>query len=107
MTISNLFSHLPHLTESEEFETLLQQENIKIERIVSSAHPDSALQRQKHDEWVALIQGDAVLEIKGKPHKLAPGDHLFIAAGTPHRLLSTSEEPCAIWLAVHIYPTEP
>ena len=107
MTIDNLFSHLPHLTESEEFETLLQQENIKIERIVSSPHPDSAFQRQKHDEWVALLQGRAVLEINDKQHELDPGDHLFIPAGTPHRVLSTSDEPCAVWLAVHIYPIEP
>ena len=102
--INNLFTHLPHLEQSEEFETLLQQDNIRIERIVSSPHPDDTFQCQKHDEWVALLQGNAELEIDNKQIKLTPGNHLFVPAGTPHRVLSTSSDPCAIWLAVHIYP---
>jgi len=107
MTNGNLYNHLPHLTTSEEFETLLQQGNVKIERIVSSPYPDDTFQCQTHDEWVALLQGEATLEIEGKESKLTSGDHLFISAGTRHRVLSTSNEPNCIWLAVHIYPSEP
>ncbi len=106
MTNDNLYSHLPHLTSSEEFETLLQQDNIKIERIVSSPRPNDALQCQAHDEWVALLQGEAVLEIEGKERKLVAGDHLFIPAGRVHRVLLTSDEPNCIWLALHIYPNK-
>jgi cupin 2 domain-containing protein len=90
----------------EEFETLLQQGNVKIERIVSSPHPDNAFQCQTHDEWVALLQGEAVLEIEGEEHKLVSGDHLFIPAGRVHRVLLTSDEPNCIWLAVHIHPSK-
>lgn len=104
--IDNLFSHLPHLEQSEEFETLLHQGNTKIERIVSSPHPDDIFHCQSHDEWVVLLQGEAELEVAGKQAKLGPGDHLCIPAGTAHRVLSTSSDPCCIWLAVHIYPDE-
>lgn len=104
--ISNLFQQLPHLEQGEEFETLLQQGNLKIERIVSSPHPDGISYRQKQNEWVVLLQGEAELEVENRRVSLNAGDHLFIPAGTPHRILSTSDEPCCIWLAVHIYPDE-
>jgi cupin 2 domain-containing protein len=106
MMSNNLFNNIPDLTESEEFETLLQQDNIKIERIISSPQPEETLQRQKHDEWVLLLEGEAVLDIENKNHPLASGDYLFIPAGTPHRVVSTSREPLCIWLAIHIYPSE-
>jgi len=106
MISNNIFSHLPLLTESEEFETLLQQGCVKIERIVSSAHSNDSLQYQTHDEWVLLIQGEATLELNNKPQLLTLGDYLFIPAGTPHRVVSTSSEPPCIWLAIHIYPSE-
>ncbi len=106
MVGNNLFNHLPLLTEREEFETLLQQGNVKIERIVSSAHPDHALQCQTHDEWVLLIQGAAILELNGTSQSLTVGDYLFIPAGTPHRVVSTNSELSCIWLAIHIYPSE-
>lgn len=106
MMSNNIFNHLPLLTESEEFETLLQQGHVKIERIVSSSHPDDTLQCQTHDEWVLLMQGAAILELNGNAQSLTLGDYLFIPAGAPHRVVSTDSEPPCIWLAIHIDPSE-
>lgn len=104
MTTHNLFQQLPRLEQGEEFETLLQHHNLKIERIVSSSSPEDTRYCQPQDEWVALLQGEAMLEVDGAEHRLRAGDHRFIPAGTPHRVLATSEEPRCIWLAVHLYP---
>ena len=77
---------------------------LRIERIVSSASPDPVVYDQTQDEWVILLEGSATLEIAGEPIDLGPGDHLFIPAHTPHRVLATRPEPRCVWLAVHLYP---
>lgn len=106
MTTHNLFQQLPRLEQGEEFETLLHHRNLKIERIVSSPCPEEIRYCQQQDEWVVLLQGEAVLELDESQYKLSAGDHRFIPAGTPHRVLATSDEPRCIWLAVHLYPEQ-
>jgi len=88
----------------EVFEELLRCRNVRIERIVSSDLPDPTIYDQDQDEWVCLLQGEAELWLKGERVALCAGDHLFIPAHTPHRVLSTSGHPPCIWLAVHIHP---
>jgi cupin 2 domain-containing protein len=73
-----------------------------VEEIRSSATPDTGLQVQDHDEWVALLAGDATLDIDGSPVELRSGEWVLLPAGTPHRVLRTS--PGAHWLAVHAPP---
>jgi len=98
----NLFAALPALNDGEVFEEILRCRNVRVERIVSSARPDPTLYDQRQDEWVCLLQGEAELWVAGQSIRLEPGDHCFIPAHTPHRVLRTSTDPTCVWLAVHI-----
>jgi cupin 2 domain-containing protein len=100
----NLFSNLPSPETGEDFLELLHCRNVVIERIVSSDRPDPRTYDQAQDEWVLLLQGEASLEISDRDVTLHAGDHIFIPARTPHRVLATSGEPPCVWLAVHIHP---
>ena len=103
MAAFNLFDPEHFSGESEAFETLLQQGNVTIERILSPAGTRSQTFVQAQDEWICLLQGEAQLEMDDRKIRLTAGETLFIAAGTPHRVLSTSADPTCIWLAVHIH----
>ena len=100
MRIGNLFAETQAPPEGERFETLLSHKNLVIERIVSSAGMTPAQYDQNHDEWVALLQGEATLEVSGETVALRSGDYLFLPAGTPHTVQRASEG--AVWLAVHL-----
>jgi glyoxylase I family protein len=84
------------------FESLAQFGATRLERIVSSAQPNSEAYDQAHDEWVVLLRGAAELEVAGEVKRLRAGDYVALPAHTPHRVLSTSAG--ALWLAVHIRP---
>lgn len=89
----------------ERFDTLAELARagrVVIERIVSSELPEATLYDQTQDEWVALLGGEATLEIDGQRVALAAGDTLLIPAHTPHRVLSATAG--ALWLAVHVHP---
>ena len=100
----NLLADLPSLSAGEDFAVLLRLRNLVIERIVSSGRSEPVLYNQDQDEWVLLIEGRAVLELAGERIDMEPGDHVFIPAHTPHRVLATIPEPRCLWLAVHVYP---
>jgi cupin 2 domain-containing protein len=104
VTPPNLFDQVPRPSGGETFAEILRHRNLVIERIVSSDRPDPTLYDQVQDEWVLLVQGHATLELAGEALELGAGDHLFIPAHTPHRVLRTSREPPCLWLAVHLYP---
>lgn len=97
----NLFDNIPSLVEGEDFSELFNCRNVVIERIVSSDRPDNKVYCQAQDEWVILVKGEAQLRIKDDIVKLKTGDYLFIPTGTPHQVLTTSND--CLWLAVHIY----
>ena len=50
--------------DGEDFTTLLEHKNIKINRIVSSADLEPIEYIQDEDEWVVLIEGEATLLIE-------------------------------------------
>jgi cupin 2 domain-containing protein len=102
----NLFAGPARPDSGESFSELLRCRNVSVERILSSDTPDPILYDQAQDEWVLLLQGRATLELAGEILDLAPGDHVFIPAGTPHRVTATHPEPRCLWLAVHIFPEE-
>lgn len=85
----------------ETFTTLLEHKNIKINRIVSSDKLEPMEYTQEEDEWVVLLEGEAVLHIEDKEITLKKGDTLFIPANTPHSVLKTLHG--TIWLTVHIF----
>ena len=84
----------------EDFTTLLEHKNIKINRIVSSDNVEPVKYNQEEDEWVVLIQGKATLLILGKELILTEGETLFIPAKTTHSVLETDTN--TLWLAIHI-----
>jgi len=85
----------------EVFDTLFEGKSIKIVRIVSSNDIEIVEYIQDEDEWVVLLDGEAVIEIEGEKKHLKRGDTLLIPSKTPHKVLSTSRG--ALWLAVHIF----
>ena len=85
----------------ETFSTLLEHKNIKINRIVSSDNIEDTEYLQKEDEWLVLLEGEAILLLNNEEKKLTKGDTLFIPSKTPHRVLSTKSG--TVWLTVHIF----
>ena len=101
--VKNLFADLVVPATGERFETLWHSGAVVVERIVSSAEPGADPYDQIEDEWVALLRGEAELDVEGSTVRLGPGDHLFLPAHTRHRVRRASSG--AVWLAVHIHPT--
>jgi len=100
--LANLFTESEAPAEGERFDTLLSHRNLVVERIVSSSRIESVDYVQEQDEWVLLARGTASMTVAGKVLELVAGDHLFLPAGTPHRVDRTSDG--ALWLAVHLHP---
>ena len=102
--IMNLFE-LPDISTDKEFsENLVPDKGVCIERIISfgQASPEGFWYDQDRDEWVALIQGEAVLRWKnGEVKNMKPGDWVFIPAHEKHRVDKTTSDPPCLWLAVH------
>ena len=103
MLTGNLFSEIPQDIPEEIFQTLIQSEHIKIERIVS--HGQSSAQNfwydQQQNEWVLLLQGHACIAFEnGESVALNAGDYLNIPAHVKHRVEYTHEEQITIWLVV-------
>ena len=105
MKAGNLFVDSEAPSEGERFETLLAHKNLVIERIVSSTNAIPSEYVQAHDEWVAMLRGQATLELAGRIVALQPGDYLFIPAGTPHTVRSAADG--ALWLAIHLQSGAP
>jgi len=86
----------------ESVQVLATRPGVRIERILSAPGSRSGPYDQSQDEWVALLQGRAVLEVAGEQRVLSAGEALFLPAHTIHRVLNTSATPPCIWLAVHM-----
>ncbi len=103
--IGNLLADLPCARDGEQCENLVASGAVRIERIVSAgqATPDGEFYDQEWDEWVAVLQGSATLEIDGEAGELqmVGGDWVFLPAGCRHRVTATSANPACLWLAVH------
>ena len=98
----NLFENAVQPPEGERFEELLRHRNLVVERIVSSAFTEGQEYVQPQDEWVLLVQGEALLRVDGVVTPLLAGNYLFLPAGTPHTVERVSAG--ALWLAIHLYP---
>lgn len=106
---ANLFDQIPAHLPEEQFETLLNASSVRIERIVSQGHttPENDWYDQNESEWILLVQGTASLLIESAAGlgdfsevALTSGDFLLISPHQRHRVVATSTEPKAIWLAV-------
>ncbi len=87
-------------TTDETFTSLLKHKNITINRIVSADILGAKIYLQEEDEWIILLEGEAVLQIEEKERRLTKGDSLLIPAKTPHKVLQTQKG--TLWLTVHI-----
>lgn len=101
--MKNLFKELPVNLENEIFEDIFNSPNLKIERIISNGHfsPDNFWYDQEQNEWVIVLQGNAILEYENRTIILEVGDYELIPAHQKHRVASTSNEEPTIWLAIH------
>lgn len=99
----NLFAALPARLSEELVTPLLQCAALRIERIVSTGQcsPDGFWYDQQQDEWVAVLQGEGVVEFAdGEVATLRRGDWLNIPAGRRHRVAATSATETTVWLAI-------
>lgn len=104
MNKSNIFTDIPKEIQEELFEELVSKESLKIQRIISKGHisPKSGWYDQDSDEWVILLDGEAVLSFIDKEDvRLKAGDYINIPAHTKHKVLWTTPDKETIWLAVH------
>lgn len=108
--ILDISAHLLHSKKKNEeiFERIIQTENVKIERIISTGQitPQNQWYEQEQQEWVMLLQGEAQLLMdkdNGEIISLKKGDYYFIVAKRKHRVIYTSTQPACIWLAIHIW----
>ena len=105
--ITNIFKNIPEQLPEELTECLCKRETVQLERIISRGHSTPAGQwyDQAQDEWVMLLQGQAILlyEIGPKSIHLIAGDYLLIPAHTRHRVDWTQPDVDTIWLAAHFY----
>jgi cupin 2 domain-containing protein len=103
--MANIFDLPLSLTTNRElFESIISNDNLLIERIISTGQTTApgTWYAQEKDEWVIILQGEASLAYAdGSQIKLITGDYLFIPAHQKHRVDYTSINPPCIWLAIH------
>jgi cupin 2 domain-containing protein len=101
--IENIFEFPDQLPPEELLETLLNHDQITIERIISTGQvtPPGEWYDQEQNEWLIVLQGSGELSYEDNSRiKLTTGDYLLIPAHQKHRVEYTSTEPPCIWLTV-------
>ena len=101
--MKNLLQNIPYQLPEERFETLVKNENIHIERIVSKGHtsPKEGWYDQDQNEWVLVLKGAARLAFEdGNEVNMGPGDSLEIPAHVKHKVVWTHPEEETVWVGV-------
>ena len=102
--VKNIFTALPEDLTLEVFETLLSNDNIKLERIVSKGNssPKDFWYDQDENEWVLILKGSACIKFVDpvKEVVLKTGDFIDIPAHQKHHVEWTSPKEETIWLAL-------
>src|SRR5271166_4418376 len=105
MNAENLLDGIPTDVPEELFTTILQANNLRIERIVSQCHasPPGFWYDQEENELVIVLEGRAAVQFEGdaEPVELRQGSYLNIPAHARHRLARTDPNQNTIWLAIH------
>ena len=106
----NLYMNSPTPADGSEFvQTLLARSGARIERIVSTGQssPVGFWYDQAQIEWVAVLQGEALLRVEDEPapRRLVAGDWITIAAHRRHRVDWTTPDTPTVWLAVYLTET--
>lgn len=102
--MKNLLTNIPTSLAEELIEVLVENKDVRIERIVSTGHssPGNFWYDQEEHEWVVVLKGAARLLFKDDIESvdLKPGDHINIPAHKKHRVESTTLSEPTVWLAV-------
>ncbi len=104
MKLTNIFASIPSNLDDEQIDLLAQNENVRIERIISKGHntPAGDWYDQEKDEWVIVLKGAAILAFENAEDvRLESGDYLNIPAHTRHRVKWTQPDSETVWLAIH------
>ncbi len=104
MKLANIFASIPSNLDDEQIDLLAQNENVRIERIISKGHntPAGDWYDQEKDEWVIVLKGAAILAFENAGDvRLESGDYLNIPAHTRHRVKWTQPDSETVWLAIH------
>lgn len=102
--MNNIFEAIPKNLKSEIFERFVDNDSIRIERIISKGHstPETGWYDENRNEWVMLLKGEARLSFADGPSvNLKAGDFLDIPAHKKHRVDWTDPDTETIWLAIH------
>jgi cupin 2 domain-containing protein len=101
--MQNLFSNVPAKLPEELVETLLNADNVRIERIISygQSSPDDFWYDEPQSEWVAVLKGAARLRFENDDIvELRTGDFVNFPARQKHRVEWTTPDEPTIWLAI-------
>ncbi len=102
---ASLLDNLPADFPEELFTTILQANNLRIERIVSQGHasPPGFWYDQEENELVIVLEGSAAVQFEGdaEPVELRQGSYLNLPAHARHRVAWTDPIQNTIWLAIH------
>ncbi len=104
MLLNNIYEAIPDNLDDEVVDLIVQNENTKIERIISrgQSSPATGWYDQEKDEWVLVLKGEAIISFdNGKAVNLKAGDHINISAHTKHKVKWTDPQTETVWLAVH------
>lgn len=109
----NLYEDIPDRFGEEIVLILQRSPGCRVERILSCGQttPEDTWDDQDETEWIALLQGEAVLLLEAANGSsengtgcenihLNKGDTLLIRPHRRHRVIYTSMDPPAIWLCV-------
>ena len=103
--MKNILSDVPHNLPDELIEIIAENDDIRIERIVSRGHASSPgfWYDQSKNEFVLLISGEARLKFEKKAEciRMQAGDYIIISAHVRHRVEWTAPNRDTVWLAVH------
>ena len=102
-TSINVLADLPTNLPSEIFTTLLEDNPLRIERIVSHGHasPEDFWYDQDQNEWVLVLKGAAKLQFEDNIMTFNAGEFVNIPAHTKHRVAWTTVDEPTIWLAIY------
>ncbi|PLY10674.1 MAG: cupin [Arcobacter sp.] len=102
MDKKNIFDNINVDKINEEFIEILRDKDVRIERIVSNGQvsDEDFWYEQNENEFVLLLEGEAILQFENKDVKLKKGDFIDIKSRQRHRIKYTSLDQPTIWLAI-------
>ncbi|RXJ93647.1 cupin [Malaciobacter molluscorum] len=102
MQVKNILDDIKIDKNVEQFISLINTKNVKIEKIVSNGQKSKKnfWYDQEENEFVIVLSGDAIIEFEDKQVKLKKGDYLNIDSHRKHRVKYTNENEPTVWLAI-------